>query len=81
MGRKKTPVNDLFTVIEREDMKAKRAVCKYCITEVANNGSRKMEHVMKCIKIPDDVKNYKLNKMGIRNQINPRQSLQNHRRS
>ena len=37
-------------------MKAKRAVCKYCLIEIANNGSRKMDLVMKCIKDPDEFK-------------------------
>lgn len=44
MGRKKTPLNDLFTVVERDGMKSLRAVCKYCLNEISNNGSRKMEH-------------------------------------
>ena len=37
-------------------MKAKRALCKYCPNEIANNRSRKVDGVMKCIKVPDEVK-------------------------
>src|SRR5215469_2412776 len=60
MGRKKTPVNDIFTAVERDGMKAKRAVCKYCLNEIVNNGSRMIDHVKKCIKVPDEVKIPKL---------------------
>ena len=60
MGRKKTPVNDLFRVVERDGMKSKKAVSKYCLNEIADNGSRKMDHMKKCIKVPDELKFDKL---------------------
>ena len=56
MGRKQYPVNHEFVVVERYEMKAKRAICEYCFIDIANNGSRKMDCVIKFIKVPDEVK-------------------------
>ncbi|KAB7498061.1 hypothetical protein Anas_02041 [Armadillidium nasatum] len=34
----------------------KRALCRLCFTEVANNGSRKEQHILNCKKCIDDIK-------------------------
>ena len=39
--RKQTPVHSLFSIKENHSYKGKRALCRLCFTEVANNGSRK----------------------------------------
>lgn len=55
-GRKETPVHSLFNVIESETYKGKRAVCLFCSTEVSNNGTRKKQHILYCLKCGDDIK-------------------------
>ena len=46
----------MFIAIERVEMKAKRALCKYCLIKIANNGSRKIDNVIKFMNVLDEVK-------------------------
>ena len=63
-GRKVTPVYNLFITRKSTSFKGTRAVCKFCFTEVSDNGSRKEEHIQKCQKCTDDIKSaYLKNKM------------------
>ncbi|KAB7504662.1 hypothetical protein Anas_10839 [Armadillidium nasatum] len=55
-GRKQTPVYSLFSIKENQSYKGKRALCRLCFTEVANNGSRKEQHILNCKKCSDDIK-------------------------
>ena len=62
-GRKVTTVYNLFITRKSTSFKGTRAVCKFCFTEVSENGSRK-EHIQKCQKCTDDIKSaYLKNKM------------------
>ena len=55
-GRKETPVQHLFKYVDSTTFKGKRAVCKFCFTEVANNGTRKEKHILDCMNCTDDIK-------------------------
>ncbi|KAB7503277.1 hypothetical protein Anas_05970 [Armadillidium nasatum] len=55
-GRKQTPVYSSFSIKENQSYKGKRALCRLCFTEVANNGSRKEQHILNCKKCSDDIK-------------------------
>ena len=55
-GRKETAVHSLFDVRESEIYKGKRAFCKFCFNDVANNGTRKEQHILNCMQCTDDIK-------------------------
>jgi len=55
-GRKETPVHSLFIYTKNSSFKGTRAICKYCQTEVADNGTRKEHHIKNCQKCTDDIK-------------------------
>lgn len=55
-GRKETAVHSLFDVRESEVYKGKRAFCKFCFNDVANNGTRKTQHILNCMHCSEEIK-------------------------
>jgi len=55
-GRKVSPVSKLFSYQKSNSFKGNRAICKFCFTEVADNGTRKEKHISECTKCTDEIK-------------------------
>ena len=55
-GRKETAVHSLFDVRESEIYKGKRAFCKFCFNDVADNGTRKTQHILNCMHCTEEIK-------------------------
>ena len=43
-------------IIKKPGTKIERAECKYCYSDVANNGTRKENHIKQCIKCLNKIK-------------------------
>ena len=56
MPRAQTSTHILFRIIKKTGTKIERVECIYCYSDVANNGTRKKNHIKQCIKCPNEIK-------------------------
>ena len=56
MHRTQTPTHISFRIIKKPGTKIERVECKYCYSDVANNGTKKENHLKQCIKCPNEIK-------------------------